>query len=207
MNRDWCILQMSGQRTLRVVRSLSSVGIAAYAPTTMWRQSRPRSRKYRDIEVAVLPTFAFAPYRDLPSLCAILSTPNLANQHPRFHLMQYQDNFCAVADTEIQRLRDYEATLAQKWEEFQRAERLAAKRTKRQKGAEVRKAYVLGQRVRAPDTPFAGITGEITAINDNGTLVLTFPGFSQTATLDSCYVEPIQLKVALPERGSAARAA
>lgn len=197
MTKDWCILEMTSQRTLRVVRSLAADGFEVWAPVMNWRRRRPRSTKFHDIELAVMPGFAFARYADLPQLCAVLASPTLASQHPPFSIMRYQDEPLALPDDQLQGLRAYEAAMADRWRDFLDRERRKGNRARR---------YVLGQRVRLPNTAFEGLDAEVVEIQP-GKLVLRFSGFPHPVTVDSCAPEPVQLKVTVPEYGMAARAA
>lgn len=198
----WCIIRTSGPRTLPLVRSLRKSGFDAWTPTAMQRKRRPRSDKYRDIEAAVLPTFAFARSEHLTELLALQHAP--VSDHPPFTVLQHRDRFPLVADAAMVPLREYEEKLAHDWEEFLKADRIARKKSRRWRGAEARRAYVLGQIVRVPDTAFEGLDGEIVEVKKNGELVLSFHGFSTTATVDSCLVEPIQLSTRLSEQARAA---
>jgi hypothetical protein len=199
---NWCILRTSGPRTLPLVRSLRKANIVAWTPTAQQRKRRPRSDNYRDVAAAVLPTFAFARAEHLPELLAIQHAP--ISDHPPFTVLQHRDRFPLVADEALEPLRQYEEKLAHDWEEFLKAARIAQKKSKRRRGTEARRAYVLGQIVRVPDTAFEGLDGEIIEVKNNGELVLSFHGFATTATVDSCLVEPIHLSTGKPEQARAA---
>lgn len=192
----WVVLRMAGPRTLPVVRSLVRAGIDVWTPVRKARRTLPRSRKYRDIEMAEMPTFAFAAEADLYRLRLIVADP--ASPHPAFTLLTHKGCYPRVSDAALQPLRDHEASLAERWAAFERNDRLS-----RKKGNA--RAYVMGQRVKLPDTAFEGLIGTVIE-NRRGQLVISFEHGGKV-TVDSCYAEPIQLSSGKPEQGNAAQAA
>lgn len=204
---DWCILQMSGPRTLAVVRSLRSVGFDVWAPTGMKRLKRPRSSKYRDRPTALLTCFAFAPYDDAPALGAIAASPE--QDHPAFTVLMVNDVYGKVADRDLDGLRQHEADAAEEWTEFVAAEEQARlERIRKKKGRRKEKgrlnaarSYVLGQTVRVPTPAFQGLTAKIVENRRNGELVIEFEGMSLgKMTVEACGVKPVHVDGAKPEQ-------
>ena len=199
---DWCILRMSRHRTLPVVRSLRAVGIEAWAPSMIERKRRPRSDKYRDVEVPVLPEFAFVRSRYEADVLAIEHSP--VSRHPAFTVLLHRDMVPKIADAALDPLREYEARARTEWEDFLKAQRLAAKKSNRKRGKHNARSYVLGTIGRVPDTAFEGLDGEIVEVKANGDLVLTFSGSALSATIDACLFEPIVLAGSLAVEAKAA---
>lgn len=196
---SWCILQMSAPRTLRVVQSLRTAGFDVWAPSATVRRHIPRSHKYRDIEIALLPTFAFAQGDHLSQLLAIIHDPR--SDHPAFSLFHGRDGQPYVGAINLQPLRAYEARKQQEWDALLATIAREAKlRTKKSRA----RAYVLGQRVRVEKSAWAGLIGKIVEKRHNGDLVLEFTGYSRDAVVASCDVEAIQLSEALSEQDKAA---
>ncbi len=194
----WVVLRMAGPRTLPVVRSLKRAGIDVWTPVRKVRRTLPRSRKYRDIEMAELPSFAFAAEQDLEQLRLIVADP--LSPHPAFTLLAHKGHYPRVTHAALQPLRDHEAGLAERWESFERSDRLSRKR----RGGAAR-AYVLGTRVKLPDTAFEGLVGTVVENLRSGQLVILFEQGGKI-TVDSCFAEAIHLSSGKPEQGTAANA-
>ena len=197
--RSWCILQMAGPRTLTVVAQLQAEGLDVWTPIGKRRRHKPRSTKYTDVEYALLPTFAFGAVEDLPRLLALSHEPG--SGFPPFRVFQRGDAIPTAPDAALAPLRRYEAELRSQWEGFIEAQARDAKR-KRKKN--IARAYVLGQRVHIEREAFAGLTGKITEIRNNGDLVLEFAGFTLGTTVPSCDVRAIHLSGSLSEQDEAA---
>lgn len=195
----WCILRMAGQRTLAVVSSLSQAGIGVWTPSTMRRKFRPRSTKYTDFRIPLLPSFAFADADQVRELLAIVHAPISA--HPPFSIFTRGDEVQLVRDRDLEALREYERLAQEEWERFVAAAARDAKRKRKKSRA---KAYVLGQRVRVDRPAFSGLEGKIVEIRNNGDLVLEFHGFLRGAAVPACDVEPIQLSTQSNERAPVA---
>ena len=196
---NWVILRMASQRTLPVVASLDQAGIGVWTPTAMRRKFRPRSTKYTDLRVPLLPSFAFAHADQARDLLAIVHAP--VSAHPPFSIFTRGDDVQLVRDGDLGALREYERLAQEEWERFVAAAARDAKRKRKKSRA---KAYVLGQRVRVDRTAFSGLEGKIVEIRNNGDLVLEFHGFLRGAAVPACDVEPIQLSTSSNERTQAA---
>lgn len=164
---DWCILQMHPARTMPAFRALGGDGFDVWTPAAMRRRKVPRSRKYCDEVVAVLPGFVFARYDNLSRLCI-----RIRYQHDIW-LLSHRGQFPSLPDGELRPLREHEARLAENWEQFAAAERLARKRKARWT-REQRNARSVGERVHIPDTAFQGLSGRITEVRRNGSLRIVF---------------------------------
>jgi len=195
----WCILRMAGPRTLKVVESLRRAGYEIWTPATKRRRSLPRSTKYRDVEIAALPTFAFARYRDVADLNEITLAPH--SDHPTFSILRHRGTFARVEDAALYPLREYQADLDARWEAFTKSDRLSKKK---RSGRAAR--YVMGQRVHLPDTAFHGLAGHVVEVRRNGDLIIVFESGGK-ATVNPCFVEPVHVGSGSPEQGNAARAA
>lgn len=188
----WVILRTSGGRTIPLARSLVKIGIEAWAPTMQLRKRRPRSTKFQEVTLAMMPTFVFAPEADLGRLLAIVHAP--VSDHPPFTVFQHGTGFPTIRDAALQPLRHAEAKLQEAWE-------AAAKPSRRKSAA---RRYVMGQLVRVDKAAFAGLTGEITSIRKNGDLVLAVQGLPFDTIIPACDVLAIQVDSASSEQGKAA---
>lgn len=199
MAQAWCILQMSGPRTLSVVRSLRSAGFEIWLPMGMTRRKRPRSNKYRDEPEALLKALAFAPYEDAPRLSAIAQS--IEHDHPPFSLLMHRDVYGKVADADLEPLREYETQRAGEWTAFvELEERMRLERIRKRKGrkrgkgrANAARCYVLGQTVRVEVSAFQGLTAKIVDSRRNGDLVIVFDGLPLPLTVEACDVKPVHV--------------
>lgn len=196
---SWCILRMSGPRTLNVVASLRSAGLDVWTPVGMQRRYRPRSTKFIDRAVALLPTFAFARAEHVGQLLAISHEPN--GLHLPFTVFQRGEVIPTASDAALEPLREFEKQAGEAWDTFLETKARDEKRKRKKFNA---RAYVLGQRVHVDKPAFAGLKGEIVEIRNNGDLVLEFEGFVRGTTVSSCDVRPIHLSGSLPEQAQAA---
>ncbi len=196
---SWCILRMRGHSTLDVVTSLRERGLEVWTPTGMQRRYRPRSTKFVDKKAPLLPTFAFARSHHIPQLLAI--SHSLGPDHLPFTVFQRGDIIPTAPDAAVRPLMDYEDAQRASWDGFIEAQ-ARKDRQKRKKSAA--RAYVMGQRVRLENPAFAGLTGEIVMIKNNGDLVLEFAGFARGTTVPSCDVVPIHLSGQVSEQTKAA---
>ena len=196
---SWLILQMTGQRTLKLVRSLSIAGIDAWTPVATERRRRPRSKKFRDVPVALLPGFAFVEVGYLTDLLAIVHAP--VSDHPPFSILQRHGEALTATDGSLNPLREYERRMQNQWLAHLDATQREAKQKRKKTAA---RAYVLGQRVKVESEAFSGLTGEIVEIRNNGDLALEFTGFLRGTIVPSCDVRPIGLSGTKSERTEAA---
>lgn len=188
----WVILRTSGGRTIPLARSLAKAGIEAWAPTMQLRKRRPRSTKFQEVTLAMMPTFVFAPEADLGQLLAIAHAD--ISDHPPFTVFQHGTGFPLIRDAALQPLRNAEAKMQEAFD--------AQTKPSRRKSAA--RSYVMGERVRLDKLAFAGLTGEIKAIRKNGDLVLAVEGLAFDTIIPACDVLSIQLEGALSKQDAAA---
>lgn len=148
----WCILRMSGPRTLSVAASLADAGYEVWTPARLISQRLPRSKKRVERSIAILPTFVFAHARHEADL--LRESKSLVSRHPRFSVFHYLGRVPLVSETDIAGARAEEA----KW--------LLAEK-KRQ-----RPAFPIGQRVRVKEGIATGMTGIVTRPGGEFALVL-----------------------------------
>ena len=146
---NWCILRMSGARTLPVMRSLIAAGIEAWTPVETVKVRRSRGKTGREErEGAMLPTFVFAAAEHLPALAAAIRDPR--SPHPAFSIFRHLGRVPLVSDRGIEALR--------------MAERRAVPKHKQH-------AFRSGDSVRMPDGPFGGMSGTVTKGDGRRTFV------------------------------------
>lgn len=199
LGTTWLILQMAGPRTLKVVASLKAAGFDVWTPVGTERRRRPRSKKFRDVQVALLPTFAFASHEHLVDLLAINHAP--VSDHPPFSILQRHGEALTATDASLDPLREYERHMQTQWLAHLDAIQREAKQKRKKTAA---RAYVLGQRVKVDSDAFSGLVGKIVEIRNNGDLALEFTGFVRGTVVPSCDVRPIDLSGTKSERTEAA---
>lgn len=159
--RRWCMLRMSGQRTLAVCRALTSLGYDAWTPQLVLRRRRPRSKKMIEIDAAILPTFVFLRADLLPDLHRLMATPGAPL--PAFSIFTYAGRVPLVGDAAMQSLRAEEARAAAAHEAVRQREQLLAERSKRQQQRAALRAsartYGPGDAVTINQPAFTGMTG------------------------------------------------
>jgi transcription antitermination factor NusG len=181
----WCILRTSGGRTLPLARSLVDADFEVWTPVETISRRRPRSKIKIDIEAPIMPTFVFARAWHLPELLACASSP--INEHPSFSVFHYAGKIPLVAEREVEGLR--------------REEHRAMRRVQRTQ----RKDFAIGERVRVPEGPFAGMSGVVQQSDGKFALV----GFAGTmrVKIATFLLDADALQIAHPTSGTAARAA
>ena len=186
----WCILRTAGPSTLRLVRTLTDAGIAAWSPMEKIERRYGVSRKRRVVPSPLLPTFVFAEFNALPYLCSAAQRPT--SQHPTFTVFRHGDGFPRVPDAALDGLRQHEE----------------AARIRALKKAP-KKRYFAGQTIRAPGTAFEGLDGKVVETSKgSGNLVLIdFPGFSIPVKIAPWLLQESQLNDEKSERDTAPREA
>lgn len=136
---DWCIIRMSGARTLAVADSLADAGLEVWTPRRIDRRRLPRGKKgHKEVEVALMPTFAFARATHLRELQAIRADPK--TPHPAFSIFKHLNSFPAIGDREINTLRSAEQKARSKKD---------------------RHTFAPGTRVQVPEGAFTGLSGQV----------------------------------------------
>lgn len=135
----WCILRMSGPRTLPVARSLAAAGIEVWAPSGKDVRRVGPARKRVERDVPLMPTFAFARARHLPELARALALP--INPHPAFSIFRWNGRIPLLSDRDMRHLRTLEER-----------ELLKAKRQERH-------VLPIGSKVKVQEGAFTGMSG------------------------------------------------
>ncbi len=109
----WCILRMSGGKTLAVASSLIAAGFDVWTPAeTLRRKQRGPRGTFRqiDVDVPILPTFVFAREYELDALAAITRLVN--SPHPAFSIFTHCGRVPTVGDRSVAGLQEEEAEKA-----------------------------------------------------------------------------------------------
>jgi transcription antitermination factor NusG len=162
----WCILRTAGGSTLRLAESLRTSGIEAWTPTEVQMRRIPRSRSRRERTVAILPTFVFARARHILDLRALAKATVKAQ--PDFSVFVYKGGERAVADRDLEPLRE--------------VERKAARRTRKVEKPGEADPYPVGTGVRLDTTAFAGMAGVVEK-SDRKLTIVCFPNSVASVTI------------------------
>ncbi len=175
----WCILRTTGARTLPLARSLAESGIETWTPTQTMSRRRSRSNARIERDVPIAPTFVFARARHLPELATIHALP--ISRHPGFSIFRYAGRVPLIPDTAIGGLRAAE----------DRA-KAGIRKAKATRGT-----FAVGQEVRIPNGPFAGMTG---VIEEDGKYALVLFG-RKTLKIGSWLLEGNDVRAGLALAG------
>ncbi|WP_203310483.1 hypothetical protein [Sphingomonas beigongshangi] len=188
--RRWCMLRMSGQRTLAVCRALTTLGYDAWTPQIIVRRRRPRSKKTIEIDAAILPTFVFLRADLLHDLYRLMAQPGPGL--PAFSIFTYAGRVPLVGDAAMRALRDEEARAAAAHEAVRQREKLLADRTAEQRQRAALRAgartYQTGERVTIAQPAFAGMTGIVE--RGMGKAAIVNLGGSISVTIEAWLLEP-----------------
>lgn len=150
-NRDaWCILRMSGPRTLMVATSLAAAGIDAWTPTTTRLIRIPRSKAKRERDFPIMPTFVFVRASHLPELRRCLAMPS--NPHPAFSVFRHAGRIPLIANRDIANLQAVENLGIEQRRQARQRELDAARRA-------TRHHVPIGSAVTVQEGGFEGLTG------------------------------------------------
>lgn len=178
---DWCILRTNGRGTLRLARSLSAVGLEAWAPALTVNQRLPRSKRRRERETPLMPTFVFARAQNLEALVALAHRPG---HHETFSIFHYMGDIPLIADRDLEPLR--------------LAERRSVPKQRRV-------TYRPGQTVRVPEGSFGGMSGIVEQSDHRYTLVAF--GGAIRVKIATFILQPNVREDGEPHSGTAALAA
>lgn len=167
---SWVILRMAGGDTLRLVRSLKTAGIEAWAPVEKRLAKMPRTGAPFDKESALLPSYAFAPVEHVDELLRLEHSPKRA--HPKFIVFRHNNGVPLIADNQLDALRSEEARKGRVFEKWRR---------RVTKGQKIER----GTLVKMPDGPFQGFSGVVEDHQGQYTIVAT-----------SIFGKPVEIKVA-----------
>lgn len=140
------VLRTTSADTLRLVRSLGSVHIDAWAPVEKQAATMPRNGATYDREKPLLPRYVFADAREIDELHRIMLNPG--KRHPRFSFLMHMGGAALVTEQALAGLREAEAE--------QDAAYVKAKR----EGVKPPQVE-LESEVKFAEGPLAGITGEV----------------------------------------------
>ncbi|MBB4154163.1 hypothetical protein GGQ80_002073 [Sphingomonas jinjuensis] len=203
----WCILRMSGPRTLAVADSLAAVGVEAWTPRRTEKRPHPSRkaigpdgrRATVEIDAPILPTYVFirAVHRD--EVLAIAADP--ASPHPQFSFLRRADNSIPeVRGADVAGLQEEERRAQEiidklrecEGREARRRERAALMKTERarQKALRMeRREFSPQQTVTVEGMPaLGGMTG-IVESSDGRSAVVHFGG-SLTMTIEAWRLAP-----------------
>lgn len=167
--QHWCILRMSGSRTLPVSEALADAGYSVWTPAETIERRVGLTRKRVQSVAPMLPGFVFADYGRLADLVALSRSPSLTFQVwdaeqrrmilkgcPYFTVFRHDGTYPAVTDKSLDALRVAE-----------------------QKGRPMSKARVFerGERVKCPDAGFDGLVGVVETTKGRHALVC-YEGFA-----------------------------
>jgi hypothetical protein len=115
---SWCILRSSGADTLRLVRSLRNAGIETWAPIEKRLAKMPRTGAPFDKEMALLPSYVFAPACFVNELLRLAFNPGRA--HPKFTVFRHRGGIPLIADDQLDALRNEENRKGRVFEKWRR---------------------------------------------------------------------------------------
>jgi transcription antitermination factor NusG len=190
MSRDtldlgsWCILRMASGDTLRLVKSLRSARIDAWAPIEKRLAKMPRTGAPFDKETALLPSYVFAPVEHVDELLRLAHEQRRA--HPKFTVFRHRGGIPLIADDQLDALRSEETRKGRVFDKWKR---------KGWKGAPLQP----GMPVRLPDGPFQGYTGIVEDVQGQFTIVCaTIFGKSVEIKVASCLLDGNVARGGLP---------
>lgn len=166
MERDidgmWCILRMSGGRTLAVADSLGEAGFEVWTPLGMPTRVRHRSKRLAEKTAAtkpvpVMPTYVFARASQLAALLQLAVDPT--SPHPAFSVFRWDGRVPLIADRSLDYLRRGEARYLRRMREEQKV-----------------KPFAVGAQVMLSEGVGAGLSGIVETTRGKFTLV-AFPGY------------------------------
>jgi transcription antitermination factor NusG len=167
---SWCILRMASGDTLRLVKSLRTAGIEAWAPVEKRVAKMPRTGAQFDKESALMPSYVFAPVEHVDELLRLAHQQR--RDHPKFAVFKHRGGIPLIADDQLDALRGEEARKTRVFEKWRR---------RGTKGPRL----APGTEIRMPDGPFAGIGAIVEGTEGQFTLVC--------ATI---FGKPVEIKVA-----------
>ena len=103
----WFILRTSIMGTIKLATVLYDKGFDVWTPIDRRVRRLPRSRKTRDTESPIMPTYVFARVHHLADLQAL--SRSRAADTPRFALFTYWNGIPLIADRELDALKAEEA--------------------------------------------------------------------------------------------------
>ena len=156
---DWCILRVSGRKTIALAESLRMDGFDAWTPVETRTIRVPRLNARREVRLPILPSYVFARAEHLVDLLQMAALPVKPRRgaglrqpaHPDFSVVHAFDRIPMVADRHLEGLR-----------------RIEKKRTPLRKAE---KAFSPGLHVRVEGGSFGGMSGVVEKSDRGLTLV------------------------------------
>lgn len=165
----WCILRMSGPRTLAVTSALADADFDVWTPVQVDNKRVGPKRKPVQVTVPLLPTFVFARHDRLGELVAFTRSPAqtfmvwdketrrmVTKGCPHFSVMRHDGRYISVSDRSLDALRVAE---------------------RRGKPLEKVRLFEPGEQVKCPDGAFEGLTGVVETTKKRYAVVV-FPGWA-----------------------------
>lgn len=169
---SWFVMRTAHRHTIRLQRALGELGYRSWAPVAKKLRRIPRSKKSREIEFAMMPTYVFGQLCDLDSIRQLARNP--ASNVPYFSIFRFGGGIALVADAELNALRE---------EELQRQGL--------KKYFQPRKAMPVVERGTAiclSEGPFAGLEGIVEGQNGSFAMV-SFAGFNRPIKISSLLLD------------------
>lgn len=178
---NWCILRTAPSRTLLLAAALTDAGFRAWTPreTRIVRLSRSKAKK--EMTVPLIPTIVFAEYDRLPLLVGISRMPSptiqvwCEDEHrmvslpiPSFSVFRHLDVYPRIDDQALDALRVAEQSVKPRRE---------------------RHTFRRDDPVKIYGAGFDGLIGSVQGTRGRYAIV-TFPGFTQSATFDARLLLP-----------------
>ena len=197
MTDQWCILRMAGPRTLALAHSLGRAGFTVWAPVKTIMRPIPGQRRnlalgkrraMREVEVAILPGFAFVDAGQIAEIGSVALDP-LSPHHP-FSVLQVAGRAPVIGEKSLAGLREEQARADEIAEQMRdvksrqearklRAERMRTDRARRKALRSERRDFAIGSEVAVIDMPaMQGMVGSIVKSNGKSAIV-SFGGLAE----------------------------
>jgi len=144
----WLILRTSSRHTIALTECLRREGYEAWTPVVTFLKRTPRRRETRQVELPMLPSFAFAKAHHAQSLLELAEA--FSKPCPDFSIFRHMNEVRLVRDDELSALRMIEERKRRDVESL--------------KPRQIR--FKAGQSIRLVQGSFAGLDGVVE--NDDG---------------------------------------
>lgn len=188
---NWIILRTSGRHTLRLAETLTEDGYEAWTPVETRVFHVPRMNSKRTARLPIMPSYVFARAGNLIDLIQLAGMKPIPRRsscrpvdrseewrpfHADFSVMHYHDRIPAIADAQLQSLRQLEA-----------------KKTPRQRSKPLPQG--MSVRVKIEGGSFAGMKGRVE--RSNGGYTLVFFDSRMTGKIPTSLLVPDELQNSL----------
>lgn len=168
----WCVLQMAGADTLRVVEALTEQGLGAWTPVKWSTARKPITRSRYDKPHPIMPGYVFG---DVGHIDQFVCLAGLRRRDiPRFWFLESDMAGCTplIADRELNGLRREEARLRAIFDAEKRKEIAPP-------------TFEPGAKVRMETGAYAGLSGIVQGMRGKSDAMVTIPGFSKPVKVAS----------------------